>query len=196
MLNNDGNPDVAKVMHSRLMSWREDRPPGALEFANEDLQRVLGLQDLMGWEAAFAGCWVKGWAKEQGGWCRFEHSHFTGKRWLMAIVEKLWNTAWGTRQHRSHVLQKEREAPLHQQEDTAICAELALGFEHFPKHSRAHTHQLESPVLRSEPEERTAWPLIIKGSQVRADAAAREARRQAELARRQWAVTVDWLFGQ
>jgi hypothetical protein len=196
MLNGDANPDVAKVAHSRLMPPREGRPPGTLELANEDLRRTLGPQDLMGWEAAFTGCWAKGWAKEQGGWHRFEHSHFTGKRWHTATAKKLWGVAWGMWQHRNHVLHKEQEALLRQQEDTAICAEFALGFEHFPRHLRAHACRSELPVPRSEPEERAAWLIIIKGGRMRADVTAREARRQAELARQQRAVAVDWLFGQ
>jgi hypothetical protein len=32
-----------------------------------------------------------------------------------------------------------QESLLHQQEGVAICAKFAAGFEHFPKHLRAHT---------------------------------------------------------
>jgi hypothetical protein len=62
-----------------------------------------------------------------------------GKHWLAAIVKKLWNIAWNAWEHRNHVLRKEQEALLHQQEDAAIHTERAAGFEHFPKHLRTHT---------------------------------------------------------
>jgi hypothetical protein len=195
MRNNGANPDVvANAVHCRLMSWRADQPPDDLDFANGELQKMLDLQDRMGWEAAFAGCWAQGWAKEQDNWCRLEQSGFTGKRWLTAITKKLWGAAWDMWEHRNHVLHKEQVALLRQQEDLAIRAEFAAGFDHFPKHLETHARRSEPSVLRSKPEERSAWLTITQGGLTRADATAQKARRQAELARRLGAVVVDWLF--
>jgi hypothetical protein len=36
------------------------------------------------------------------------------------------------------MLHKEQQALLRQQEDMAICAEFAIGSDHFPKHLQAH----------------------------------------------------------
>jgi hypothetical protein len=45
MLNNGANPDVTKVVCGRSMSWQADQPPEDLEFANDELQKMLNLQD-------------------------------------------------------------------------------------------------------------------------------------------------------
>jgi hypothetical protein len=56
---------------SLMICWRQQsrqpwkKSPGDLEFTNDDLRKTLDLQNRAGWEAAFAGCWAKGWAKEQ-----------------------------------------------------------------------------------------------------------------------------------
>jgi hypothetical protein len=129
----------------------------------------------MGWEAASAGCWAQGWAKEQDDWCRFEHSGFMGKRGLTAIIEKLWDLAWDMWEHRNHVLHKEHKALLRQQEDTAICAEFAVGFDHFPKHLHTHTCRSLTSVLRLKPEDCSPWLMVIGAGRVMAEAAARRA---------------------
>jgi hypothetical protein len=93
MHNSGANPDVADAICNQSMSWQADQPLDDLEFANSELQKTIDLQDTMGWEAAFAGCWAQEWAKEQDNWCHFEQSGFTCKHWLTAVIEKLWNVA-------------------------------------------------------------------------------------------------------
>jgi hypothetical protein len=175
---------------------RADQPPGNLEFANDELRQMLELQDRLGWEAAFTGCWAQGWAKEQDDWCRFEHSGFAGKRWLTAIIKKLWDAAWDMWEHQNHVLHKQQQALLRQQEDMAIRAEHAVGFDHFPKHLRVHTRRSMFSMLSSKPEERSAWLTIIQGGRAQAETTAQKVRRQAELARQQRDVVINWLLGR
>jgi hypothetical protein len=125
-----------------------EQPPEDLEFASGELRKSLGPQDGMGWEATFTGCWAQGF--------RFEHSGFVGKCWLAAIIEKLWDVAWNTWEHQNHVLHKEQEALLCQQEDAAILAEFAMGFAQFPKNLCAHTRRSVTSALRSKPEDRSS----------------------------------------
>jgi ribosome-associated toxin RatA of RatAB toxin-antitoxin module len=59
----------------------------------------------------------------------------------MAIIEKLWDVAWDMWEHPNRVPHKEKEALLHQQEDTTIRAEFAVGFGSFPMHLHTHTRR-------------------------------------------------------
>jgi hypothetical protein len=106
----------------------------------------------------------------------FKQSGFTGKRWSTAIIKKLWGVAWDMWEHWNHVLRKEQEALFRQQENTAIRAEFAIGFDHFPKHFQAHTRQSEPSASSSKPEERSSWLAIIQAGRVGAEATARMAR--------------------
>jgi hypothetical protein len=86
-------------------------------------------------------------------------------------------------QHWNHVLHKEQEALLGQQEDVAIHAKHAAGFECFPKHLQTHTHRLATLALHLKPEECSSWLTVIKAGRAMAEATAWRARRQEELER-------------
>jgi hypothetical protein len=48
----------------------------------------------MGWQAAFEGRWHQDWAAVQQKYYEYIGSRRTGKRWLVAVITKLWDVAW------------------------------------------------------------------------------------------------------
>jgi hypothetical protein len=58
------------------------------------LRAVVREQDKMGWRAAFEGRWHLDWAAVQQKYFEYIGSQRTGKRWLVAVIKKLWDVAW------------------------------------------------------------------------------------------------------
>jgi hypothetical protein len=89
------NPQIAKVISSRLRSWRANTRADPLNFTNfPGLRMAVRAQDRMDWKAAFEGRWHLDWAAVQQKYYEYIGSRRTGKRWLVAVIKKLWEVAW------------------------------------------------------------------------------------------------------
>jgi hypothetical protein len=147
-------------------------------------------QDRLGWEAAFEGKWHVGWAEVQDTYFKFIGSQKSGKRWLVALIHKIWLTAWDLWEDRNGVNANRRETANHLTLQSRVREEFQLGFAWLHKKSHrlfkqrgllvllaAETQTLESWLLRVE--SARTWadmePEVI--ARERSEEAAREHRR-------------------
>ena len=81
---------IQTLIIDRLKCWRNDEPCDNDDLDPDDpLTPVVLEQDEIGWEAAFTGLWAKGWAEAQLQYFQKWDSRQTGKRWLAALIKKL-----------------------------------------------------------------------------------------------------------
>jgi hypothetical protein len=99
-LNTD--PTIRHIIILYLTGWQtgEDilyNPPRALEAAVQE-------QNQIGWNQFFEGWLSSQWVIAQQHYSSVTKSNKTGRRWVIAIIQKLWDTAWDLWEHRNEVL--------------------------------------------------------------------------------------------
>jgi len=72
--------------------------------APREFQELLKAQSRLGWGRFFEGWFVKQWAVYQQRYYELIKASRTGRRWVSAIIQKLWNTAWDMWEHCNGVL--------------------------------------------------------------------------------------------
>ena len=99
-LNTD--PTICHIIILYLTGWQtgEDilyTPPSALEAAVQE-------QNQIGWNRFFEGWLSSQWVIAQQHYYSVTKSNKTGRRWVIAIIQNLWDTAWDLWEHRNEVL--------------------------------------------------------------------------------------------
>ena len=173
------------VIISRLRQWRHDHPYNTDHDPSDSITEILELQDEIGWEAAFTGCWAKGWAHlqqlhfESFGWKR------TGKRWLAALIKKLWNVSWDMWEHRNGILHNREASVLREQEKQLIKTEFELGFDYFPRNLRSMINLSIEDVLKRDPRGRRVWLHYIQNGRQMAHRRREQVQRDKRILQRQ-----------
>jgi hypothetical protein len=103
-LNTD--PTLHHIILLYLRSWWSGE--GITYEAPRDFQELLQEQQNISWDRFFEGWLSSKWAMTQQQYYKRIKATRTGRRWAMAIVQKLWNTAWDLWEHRNGILH-ERE---------------------------------------------------------------------------------------
>jgi hypothetical protein len=99
----DTNQEIADTIIIRLMQWRSGQEPTPLQVTHPGLAEALTQQDLIGWDSAIEGRWGTLWAPLQGTFYKFLHSRRSGRRWLTALIDRIWKIAWDLWDHRNSV---------------------------------------------------------------------------------------------
>ena len=68
------------------------------------LREVLELQDLLGWQPLLEGRPACGWAELQHCYLLWLGRRRSGRRWLTALIKKLWEITWAQWDHRNSIL--------------------------------------------------------------------------------------------
>jgi hypothetical protein len=67
-------------------------------------QDAIRNQDQIGWHRFIKGWLAKDWAEIQQRYYQLARSHRTGRRCVMALIRKLWETAWDLWEHQNGIL--------------------------------------------------------------------------------------------
>ena len=152
-----------------------------------------------------------GWAEVQETYFRFIGSQKSGKRWLVALIQKIWLTAWDLWEDRNGVNASRRDEASHQALQKRVTAEFREGYTLLHQKSQRLFKQRGLLVLlASETQTLESWLLRVESARVWADlepeavaretaeAAAKEHRRNirasaARMQLRMSAVMDNWL---
>ena len=93
----------AELICTRLTEWRLGSDLTPIRSTDPEIRRLFDLQDSIGWKAFLEGVLDVEWRKFQQTQYDETGSRKTGKRWVVALIRKLWNTAWDMWQHRNEV---------------------------------------------------------------------------------------------
>jgi hypothetical protein len=98
----DTDPTILHVIMTYLKGWQSDEQ--ALYQPPRFLEEVLREQCKIGWHRFFEGWLSTLWEVAQQRFYSITKSNRTGKRWVSALIQKLWETAWDLWEHRKGVL--------------------------------------------------------------------------------------------
>jgi hypothetical protein len=97
-------PGVATAICWQLRTWHSANPPEPQMSDYPGLREVLELQDLLGWQPLLEGRPACGWAELQHCYLLWLGRRRSGRRWLTALIKKLWEITWAQWDHRNSIL--------------------------------------------------------------------------------------------
>ena len=132
-------------------------PPTTFDALPPQISLLVDKQDGIGWDAAFTGCWSTGWAQAQAQHYRTIGSKQSGKRWLAALIKKLWQVAWDLWEHRNGILQQAKDGMIAQQLQSSITEEYEQGFQGLPSDLRHLTLKPLEEILKGTLQDQQEW---------------------------------------
>ena len=98
------SPVVINVICRRLREWKRGVPFSQVNTTHPCVEEALREQDLMGWDAVLEGSISQAWRQAQEYYLVFTKSPMTSKRWTSALIQKVFEVAWGQWEHRNGIL--------------------------------------------------------------------------------------------
>ena len=151
------DPDIVHILISRLQSWRAGTDFETFTGIPLTHQQLLVSQDNIGWEAAFRGCWSKGWAETQEQYFKTLHRRNSGRRWLAALITKFWQVAWDLWEHRNGILTAKDNGQLALLLKQDITLEYSKGFQQLPPDLRRLARVPIAQVLKRSLKQQKEW---------------------------------------
>jgi hypothetical protein len=107
------DPDVQDAIIAYLNGWRYNSTP---QYSlPHDIYELVQHQSTMGWRTFFEGWIPIAWEETQQAYYNLIKSRWTGRRWTICLIKKLWDIAWDLWNHRNGI--------LHHSENTLVEAE-------------------------------------------------------------------------
>jgi hypothetical protein len=99
----DTDPNIAHLIITALTAWRiGDNISGNSIFLHD----LVEWQELIGWQGFFEGWLIQAWARVQQSYYDLIHSRKTGRCWVIALIQKLWDIAWDLWEHCNGILHR------------------------------------------------------------------------------------------
>jgi hypothetical protein len=160
-------PNLADVLCDRLTAWRHDLEP-TVEISNFlGLRTTVDKQDKVGWQTMLEGMPVKGWEEVQQRYFVWRKKRQTGKRWLAAIIRKLWDVAWDLWEHRNGILHDCDTNLAEQQLNSEVAIEYELGPQTVTREARQLFWPRLTKLLLGPPAAKRAWLIRVRNSRIR-----------------------------
>jgi hypothetical protein len=105
-------PELQQVMLKRIRHWRLHQHHVPMTEPVPDafgLREAVSAQDAIGWYNHLLGRLSKQWSDVQARYLESIQSRSSGRRWTIAILEKLWDISWDMWEQRNKIAHD----PLH-----------------------------------------------------------------------------------
>jgi hypothetical protein len=121
-------PNLVEVLCDCLTAWRHDLEPTVEESHFLGLWTMIENQEKVGWQAMLEGMPVQGREDVQQRYFVWRKKRQTaGKRWLVAINQKLWDVAWDLWEHRNSILHESDRNVAEQQLNLEVTVKYNMG---------------------------------------------------------------------
>ena len=124
------NPQIAEAILTGLHAWHQNVPVQFPTFTFPELNKTLQQQNEIGWQSFLEGWVSTGWQLIQQRHYQWLESKRSGRRWVIALIKKLWQVAWDQWEHRNATLHKQTSIPSIEASEhlnTTISAEYHSG---------------------------------------------------------------------
>ena len=160
-------PNLAEVLRDRLTAWQSNSAP-TVPFSNFlGLRTTIEDQDRVGWQAMLEGMPVFGWEEVQQRYLVWRKKRSTGKRWLLAIIQNLWDIAWDLWDHRNNILHDTDTNLAEQQQNKELEEEFNKGPNTVTREAKLLFRQGLGRLLALPPSAKQAWLIRIRNARVR-----------------------------
>ena len=157
-------PEIAAAIISHLHSWRNNEPLTPISYNLPHLDIAIRHQSSIGWRAFLHGYTSIHWEAAQSLYLQHKASRTSGKRWISALIKKLWETIWAMWRYRNGLVHEQTNSPLHKLTATlnlTIVKELQYGIDNLPRtYSYLFQKNMRS-VLKTSLNQKKQWILSI-----------------------------------
>jgi hypothetical protein len=101
----DNDPNIQAAVLEHLKGWCSG--PVINSHYTPHLQQVIHQQNLLGWQLFFEGWLLQDWVGIQQLYYIMIRSCWSGKRWVVSIINKMWNTAWDLWDHKNGLIHEQ-----------------------------------------------------------------------------------------
>jgi hypothetical protein len=165
MLENNTPPEIRMAIIKGLKNWRKN-DGSEVTTQPEWVLELVRKQSSCGWRNFFEGFLVKDWGLAmKKHWSRIGPAK-SPKRWVSALIQKLWQTAWDLWEHRNGYLHDKDDSILIRQLNKEIEYQFELGTAQLKPNTKALFRPGLAAILKK--------PIDIKSQWVRRVELARE----------------------
>ena len=138
--------EVATAICQRLQAWRSQVPLPELTSLSPAYISAFMDQDEIGWEPFLLGFWALHWQSVQQEYLLSIGSKVSIRRWLSAVIQKLWDIAWDLWSHRNVYLHDADRGRMILQLNNEVSEWYSRGGSHLSRDGQA-LFQTSLPVL-------------------------------------------------
>ena len=128
------------------------------------LTEACVIQSQIGWKAFIHGFTAVQWAKAQELYLQYKSRKTSGRRWISALIRKLWETIWAIWRYRNGLVHEQTNAPLKTINailNLTMLKELQYGLSGLPqKYSYLFKKQFNE-VLKTSVNHKKQWVLTV-----------------------------------
>jgi hypothetical protein len=160
-------PPLIDAICDNIWAWRQGNPTTPSMALPAEVREIVEYQTRVGWQAFFEGTPVQGWADIQQRYYEFIRSRRLGRRWIAAVIRKMWDIAWDLWEHRNQVLHDRENSLLSTSTNQHIREELRLGVRTLTAAARAVFQANRGSILAAPLDVRVAWVARIQTARAR-----------------------------
>ena len=108
----DTAPELMHAITEGLESWRMGHTLPPPHYSLPHLSRAFEHQNSIGWGGFIHGFTSTHWESAQDLYLQFKNRKMTGKRWVAALIRKLWETIWAMWRFRNSLVHDQTNTPL------------------------------------------------------------------------------------
>ena len=164
MLARNAAPELTEAILLGLQAWRNNHPALHHRYSLPHLTTAVNNQNQIGWSAFLKGFTANEWEYAQHNYLQFKASRMSGKRWIAALIRKLWETIWALWRYRNGLVHMETNTPLRKLTallNITLLKELQYGLDGLPSQYAYLFKSKMSQVLTTSINQKKQWILTV-----------------------------------
>ena len=158
LISRSTHPILTNTLIAGLRRWHANLPPLSSNSSEWDKKCLLS-QNRIGWENLLHGRAALEWAEQQHAYYKHLKMRRTGRRWIIALLQKLWDISWSMWDHRNRILHDDAQHTVlgNNELDMAIKSQFKLGYTEVPHELRFILDVTLEEVLSYSVWKKTRW---------------------------------------
>jgi hypothetical protein len=149
------HPEMVRAIVNGIDSWRTGKTTPSTHV--QWLQDIIMKQNECGWRNFFEGFFILDWKLAMHLHFKRARSKKSSKRWVAALIRKLWQVAWDLWEHRNGYLHDREDNLLSNQTNDGIKHQFELGYQNLDRATQALFQPGLQIVLGKPLEVRQQW---------------------------------------
>jgi hypothetical protein len=137
LLANSTHPDMVRIIKEGLNRWRAGEDTARMTSKIPWLNEALKKQAACGWRNFFEGMIILDWRDVVAAHMSRIRSPKSSRRWLTALIRKLWQIAWDLWEHRNGFLHAHENSLISHEVNKEIRNQFEVGYMDLDKQTRA-----------------------------------------------------------
>ena len=164
MIKQNGAPELIRALMINLRSWRTDDPPITQRYNLPFLSTAVEIQTRIGWKGLVHGFLAQQWEQAQALYLQFLGRKISGRRWIAALIRRLWETIWAMWRFRNGLVHDQTNSPLttiNSLLNITMLKELQYGLDGLPSKFGYLFKKKFSEVLKTSINQKKQWIITV-----------------------------------